>query len=255
MIECSRIYFSIYHWKRLANGYSGYIPPLYNELRRRWDGDYSLSQKIRCMKTLGVRYLIFHSSMYHPESFPLIPIDMARRTEQAVFIGQFDEAYVYEILGWKESMKELRQKSSFRRIEPKGWKVSASVNTGATRLAIDGQKETRWDTAGPQQPGQFFEVDLGQTVTLARLSLGLGSSEFDYPRGYRVDVSEDGRAWTVAAEENEAFIDIRAYLRPKNLSLDIPLPNVPARIVRIINTGEDPVLFWSIHEIEIYSSQ
>ena len=255
MIECSRVYFSIYHWKRLANGYSGYIPPLYNELRRRWDGDYSLSQKIQDTKTLGIRYLIFHSSMYHPESFPLIPIDMARRTEQAVFIGQFEEAYVYEILGWKEGMKELRQKNSFRRIEPKGWKVSAPVNTGAARLAIDGQKETRWDTAGPQQPGQFFEVDLGQTVTLARLSLALGSSKFDYPRGYRVEVSSDGLTWTVAAEKDEALVDIRAFLRPKNLSLDIPLLNVPARIVRIINTGEDPVLFWSIHEIEIYSSQ
>jgi hypothetical protein len=254
-VECPRAYFSAYHWKRLVNGYSGYFPHLYSELRRRWDGDYSLFQKISDTKKLGVRYLIFHSSFYHPESFPLILGDMARHSGQAVFIGQYGEAYVYEMLGWQEGMKELLQKSLFRRIEPKGWRVSASVNSQAACLAIDGRRETRWDTAGPQQPGQFFEVDLGRTVILAKLSLALGSSELDYPRGYRVEVSEDGRTWTLAAEENEVLIDIRAYLRPKDLALDIPLPNVAARFIRIVNTGEDPIRYWSIHELEVYSAK
>ena len=254
-VECSRAYFSAYHWKRLVNGYSGYFPPLYSELRRRWNGGCPASQNIRDLKTLGVRYMVLHSSMIPPEAFPLFQSELASLPNQTAFVGQFEEAYVYEVLGWREGLKELQSESPFRRIEPKGWKISVSVNSEAARLAVDGRLETRWDTAGPQQPGQFFEVDLGRSAKLAKLSLALGSSESDYPRRYRVEISEDGRAWTVAAEQDEALIDIRAYLRPKNLSLNIPLPNVPARIVRIISTGEDPVLFWSIHEIEIYSSQ
>ncbi|HEX9902031.1 MAG TPA: discoidin domain-containing protein [Acidobacteriota bacterium] len=254
-VECSRAYFSAYHWKRLVNGYSGYFPPLYSELRRRWNGGCSLSQNVRDLKALGVRYIIFHSSMFPPEAMAYLRTIMASRQQEMVLAGKFGEADVYEVVGWKEGLEKFRGQSPFRGIEPKDWKVSASVNMEAARLAMDGRRETRWDTAGPQQPGQFFEVDLGRSVKLAKLSLALGSSESDYPRRYRVEVSQDGRTWTVAAEEDEALIDIRAYLRPKNLSLDILLPNVPARIVRIINLGEDPVLFWSIHEIEIYSAQ
>jgi hypothetical protein len=253
-VECPRVYFSSYHWKHLVNGYSGYFPPLYQELRRRWDGDYSLTQKIQNTKALGVRYLIFHSSLYVPESFPLIPKDMARLPDQAAFVGQYGEAYVYELLGWQEGLRELQSERPLLRISSKGWKISASVNSGAARLAMDGRLETRWDTAGPQQPGQFIEVDLGRSVNLAQISLALGSSDLDYPHRYRVEVSEDGRSWSLAVEQDEVLIDIRAYRRPKDLALDIPLPNVPARMVRIINTGEDPVLFWSIHEIEIYSA-
>ena len=254
-VECSRAYFSAYHWKRLVNGYSGYFPPLYSELRRRWNGGCSAAQNIRDLKALGVRYMVFHYSMFPAEAFPFLQKDLASRPDQTAFKGRFGEAYVYEVLGWKEGLMGLRAKNPFRRVEPKGWKVSASVNYQAAWLAIDARKETRWDTAGPQQPGQFFEVDLSRTITLAMLSLTLGSSELDYPRGYRVEVSEDGRTWTLAAEENEVLIDIRAYLRPKDLALDIPLPNVAARFIRIVNTGEDPLRYWSIHELEVYSSK
>jgi hypothetical protein len=252
-VECSRAYFSAYHWKRLVNGYSGYFPPLYNELRRRWEGSCSPSQNLSDLKTLGVRYIVYHSSMFEPEDFPFIRSELASRPDQTAFKGQFGEAYVYEVLGWKDGLRGLRIKNPFRRVEPKSWRASASVNSSAARLAIDGRGETRWDTAGPQQPGQFFEVDLGRTVILAKLSLVLGSSELDYPGRYRVEASSDGRTWTPAAAEEEVLIDIRAYLRPRDLALDIPLPNVAARFIRIVNTGEDPLRYWSIHELEVYS--
>jgi hypothetical protein len=254
-VECSRAYFSAYHWKLLVNGYSGYFPPLYSELRRRWEGGCSLSRLISDLKTLGVRYIVYHSSMFEPEDFPVILSKMAFLPDQTAFKARFGEAFVYEVLGWTEGWRGQQAKSPFRPVKPKGWLASASVNSEAAHLAIDGRRETRWDTAGPQQPGQFFEVDLGQTVMVAKLSLLLGPSELDYPHGYRVEVSEDGRTWAQVAEEEKALIDIRAYLRPKDLALDIPLPNVPARIVRIVNTGQDPVLYWSIHELEVYSPQ
>jgi hypothetical protein len=70
-----------------------------------------------------------------------------------------------------------------------------------------------------------------------------------------MEVSSDGRTWTSAAAEEEVLIDIRAYLRPKDLALDILLPNVAARFIRIVNTGEDPLRYWSIHELEVYSAK
>jgi hypothetical protein len=75
----------------------------------------------------------------------------------------------------------------------------------------------------------------------------------DYPRGFRVEVSQDGSAWIIASGQDQTLIDIRAFLRPKELALEIPLADVPARKIRIINTGQDPVHYWSIHELEVFS--
>jgi hypothetical protein len=58
-VECSRVYFSTVHWKPLVNGYSGYFPPLYNQLRRRWAHAPALSN-LEDARRLGVRYLVVH---------------------------------------------------------------------------------------------------------------------------------------------------------------------------------------------------
>ncbi len=254
-VECPRAYYSTYHWKRLVNGYSGYFPPVYSELRRRWNGGCSASQNISDLKSLGVRYMVFHSSMFPPDAFPILLRDLARLPKQTAYVGQFGDAFIYEVLGWREGLKELQAESTRVPAERQGWRVAASDNKESAALAIDGRRDTRWDTASPQKPGQFFEVDLGRTLRLAKLSLLLGSSVLDFPRGFRVEVSPDGSAWRKASGQDQTLIDIRAFLRPKNLALEIPLGDAPARWVRIINTGQDPVLYWSIHELEIYPSR
>jgi hypothetical protein len=254
-VECPRAYYSTYHWKRLVNGYSGYFPPVYSELRRRWNGGCSARQNISDLRSLGVRYMVFHSSMFPPEAFPILLRDLASLPSQTTFIGQFGEAFVYEVLGWEDGLRDLRAESARVPAERHGWKVTASDNKESAALAIDGRRDTRWDTAGPQKPGQFFEVDLGRELRLAKLSLVLGSSALDFPRGFQVEVSLDGSTWVQASRQDQTLIDIRAFLRPRELGLEIPLADVPARKIRIINTGQDPVLYWSIHELKVYSSR
>ncbi|MBN2198687.1 MAG: discoidin domain-containing protein [Candidatus Aminicenantes bacterium] len=254
-LECPRIYYSAYHWKRLVNGFSGYIPPLYGVLQERWNAAAPMERNLLDLRTLGVRYLVLHESQLPPETAADYLEQLDSRSDLAVFAGRFESALVYEIKDWEAGLQALRTPPPpLRKIDRRGWKVSASVNEEAAALAADGRPETRWDTAGPQRPGYCFEVDMGRVERLDMLRLKFSPSFEDYPRGYVVETSEDGRSWTTAAENERVFVDIRKYLRPRDLSVDIPLSGIPARAFRVLNTGEDPVWYWSIHELEAFSA-
>ena len=58
-IEIKRVYFSSYHFRPIVNGYSGYTPPLYRELQRRWQ-TLTLESNLDDLRQLGVRYVILH---------------------------------------------------------------------------------------------------------------------------------------------------------------------------------------------------
>ncbi|OGD30342.1 MAG: hypothetical protein A2Y56_08985 [Candidatus Aminicenantes bacterium RBG_13_63_10] len=252
-LECPRIYYSAYHWKRLVNGFSGYIPPLYDLLRERWDGGAPMEQNILDLKSLGVRYLLLHESLMPAEAVPVYVAELSSRPDLAVLTGKFGSVFVYEIQNWQEGLGALRQPPPPRRkIDRRGWKVSANVNEEAAVLAVDGDDSTRWDTAGNQQPGFLFEVDMGRAERLVMLRLLFSPSLNDYPRGFAVETTEDGRSWTTVARNDRVFIDIRRYLNPHDLSLDIPLPGVTARAFRVVNTGHDPAWYWSIHELDAF---
>jgi hypothetical protein len=61
------MYYSIFHWHRLVNGYSGYYPPSYVQFV---ETVYRLprSSAIRHMQKIGVRYLILHSE-FAPDQY------------------------------------------------------------------------------------------------------------------------------------------------------------------------------------------
>ena len=46
---------------------------------------------------------------------------------------------------------------------PTGLRARTNRNEKQARQAIDGKLSTRWDSGVPQQPGMFFELDLGRT--------------------------------------------------------------------------------------------
>jgi hypothetical protein len=63
------VYFSTYHWKKLVNGYSGFIPPGYTRLYQELKGFPSEETLKRIhqlgqLGQLGVRYVIIHLSYY-----------------------------------------------------------------------------------------------------------------------------------------------------------------------------------------------
>jgi hypothetical protein len=254
-IECPRVFFSSFHFQKLLNGYSGFFPPLYDELKLRW-ARFSPAENVADLKTLGIRYVIFHAELCDPKILRSVFDDFEARTNEFRFIGAFDDDYVYEILGAK--MIKARPGGSFlgqNRIplSRTDWKATASVNAGKASLAIDGRILSRWDSGGRQEKGQTFVLDLGRISLLSGLGLRLGSSTQDYPRAYKVELSKDGIGWSLAASSERTVLSILAFLEPKKLSLEIDFPPQEARFVRIVNEGETEILFWSIHELDVFA--
>ena len=121
------------------------------------------------------------------------------------------------------------------------WKVTASHHPQVAPLAINGNLQTRYDTGAEQTPGMWFEVELPRETAVTGLELNAGDSTRDYPRGYKVNLSEDGQTWGASV----------ATGRGAGPVTEIAFSPAKAKYIRITQTGTAPGLFWSIHELQI----
>ncbi|MFP4082610.1 MAG: discoidin domain-containing protein [Candidatus Aminicenantes bacterium] len=249
-VECPRMYYSTYHWKKLVNGCSGYFPPLYDEIKRRWQQDY-LEKNIRDLEVLGIKYIIIHSSQYEKKELGALLRKLKGLKKRVQFVAKLGDAHVYRL---NVPMKAGRGKVFLDKrstIARQGWQARSNVKNQKAGFALDGDISTRWDS-GPQKKGVFFELDLGAVHQIQGVSLNLGKRSLDYPRGYRVEVSSDKRTWNKVAEQRETYLPITSFLKAKDLCLDITFSPVQARYINIVNTGEHEVYYWSIFEIEVF---
>jgi HEAT repeat protein len=120
--------------------------------------------------------------------------------------------------------------------------AKASRNDGNAKRALDGDLGTRWDTARPMKPGDWFTLDLGVESSVKGLSLNSKNSSNDYPRGYEVYVSFDGGSWgdSLAAGKGTHPVTEIKFKKP-----------VRTRFIKIVQTGSSNDWFWSIHELSV----
>ncbi|WP_214630716.1 discoidin domain-containing protein [Paenibacillus agaridevorans] len=130
-------------------------------------------------------------------------------------------------------------------LDRSGWTASAS-STGAGDSAggaLDGSLTTRWSTGANQASGQYYAVDMGKTQTFNRLLLETGASFSDYPRGYQIQVSNDGSSWsTIASGSN------------MNANLLLQFPVQTARHIRVVQTGT-AANWWGIADLQVYGEK
>jgi len=248
-MDCLRVYYSAYHWKSIVNGYSGYSSPLYDELIRRWPKT-PLLQNIRDLKPLGIRYLLVHWTESDKENYRSLVQGLHGLDQDLRFIGEFEKAHVFEFLnpiklGTRESLPKSTPVHTLS-----GVAVRTNVNEDQASAAVDGSPETRWQS-GPQQKGHCFRVDLGSSQSLKGVSLSLGEYATDSPRGYSVEASLNGVVWREVAREEDFRFPLTAFLRPRDLAVEITFPQTQARYLKITNLGEDPLFFWSICEFSV----
>ncbi|MFC2166961.1 discoidin domain-containing protein [Acidobacteriota bacterium] len=250
-IESPRLYYSTYHWKKLVNGISGYFPLLYSELRRRWERE-PLEHNIHDLQTLGVKYIILHSSLYEEEELNRLMSDISKLHERIKFVARVDEAYVYEMEPLlRESAGKVLLGNS-KTIPNTEWSASSNVNKGNVKYVLDGDISTRWHIGG-REFDVYFEFDLGDIYHIKGLSMKSGSNSLHYPRSYRVEVSADGIEWTVVTQEENSLHSITDFLTPKEISLDIAFPAIRARYIKFINTEKKVAeRYWSIYDIEFF---
>jgi len=127
------------------------------------------------------------------------------------------------------------------RLDRSKWVVSANANSGDAHLAINDNLETRWCTKAPQSAGNQFIIDLGAVQTFNTIVLDAGKSRNDYPRGYRIHVSENGVDYPIGIAWGAGEVITTITFAPQT-----------ARFIRITQTGSDEKFFWSIHEVNVF---
>jgi len=128
--------------------------------------------------------------------------------------------------------------------DSKNWKLTASVNPGGCSAVLDGNANSRWDTKGPQAPGQWFQIELPSETEIAGLRLDAAKSAHDYPRAYKVQLSGDGKTWSAPVASGKGSGPVT----------DIPFAPAKAKFIRITQTGEVKGNYWSIHKIAVLKS-
>lgn len=121
------------------------------------------------------------------------------------------------------------------------WTATASGGTAAAAL-IDGNVDNRWTSNAAQAPGQWVQLNLGARMTVNNVTLDTqknNSSEGDYPRGYTVQVSNNGSTWTQVASGVGTF-----------KATNITFAPVSAQYVRVNQTGT-AAQWWSIGEMAV----
>ncbi|MGC4016412.1 MAG: discoidin domain-containing protein [Luteolibacter sp.] len=120
-------------------------------------------------------------------------------------------------------------------------KLSASVNGGDARKAADGSPDTRYSTGKGMEPGMWFQIELDKETAVLGVTLEFRNSPNDYPRGYEVSVSKDGKQWSPPIVKGEG---------QKGPIIEIPLKSTPAKFIRITQLGSAGN-HWSIHELQV----
>lgn len=85
--ESMRTYYSAFHWKKILNGYSGFMPESFfkaSELYR----DFPSREAVDYFRELGIRYMVLHG-------------------------GEIDDAHLEVILGWLEEQDDVTQVAAF----------------------------------------------------------------------------------------------------------------------------------------------
>lgn len=121
------------------------------------------------------------------------------------------------------------------------WNFTASASESQAQQSSDGSLTSRWTTSAPQNPGMYFQIDFGESLSFDRIELDVGNSPGDYPRGYAVYATND---------PEKLGSPIASGSGAKVTRIDVPVNT--ARYVRIVSTGTDSFNFWSIAEINVF---
>jgi hypothetical protein len=94
------IYYSIYHWRALVNGYSGFIPPSYRKsFSGLMRGDFS--RRLELLSAEGVRFLLAHTTRIGPRLHR--QIDEAEASGLLRLLAEEGEDRLYKIRELSES--------------------------------------------------------------------------------------------------------------------------------------------------------
>lgn len=137
-------------------------------------------------------------------------------------------------------------------LSEKNWQVSSNANPHEVGKAIDRKPLTRWTSGKPQEPGVYYQIDLKTVQSIKGCALLLGKSVNDYPRSLRLVSSLDGDSWQEIKTTAESGLYWTGETLLKMTRTRFFFSPVQLRYLRLVQEGQDPVYYWSIHELELF---
>lgn len=89
-------YYSSHHWRRLANGGTGYTPPIYREMRQ-WFSTFPDPRSIDVSQQLGLDWVILHADGYEPEAWQRLLDELPRYLPAIEEIHQIGQALALKL--------------------------------------------------------------------------------------------------------------------------------------------------------------
>ncbi|MGH9371395.1 MAG: discoidin domain-containing protein [Vicinamibacterales bacterium] len=239
------LYRAIEHRRPVINGYSGYFAPHYRALQHLLDRhDPAVLTYLRSLGSIEV----------------VVDNDHDRRGRWRAYIAaqphaeivHEEEAYTAYRLGRLSPHDGL---PSFSAPPLTIAAISASTLQDRVSNMIDGDRITRWDTAGPQGPTDEVLLDLGETRRLEGLEMQIAGYVADFPRQLVIDVSDDRATWHPQWSGSTGLLAMVAALEaPLSVPLRFRFDDVRARYIRLRQASRDPIYYWSIAELRVHGT-
>jgi hypothetical protein len=236
--DVGAMYRSIGHARPTINGYSGYFPPHYEALRSGLalrDPDV-LAQ----LAAHGLEYVVIDRG--HESEGALRTYVAAQEGAELVCLQ--DAHAVFRLRGATAQPERVRTPLPVAA-------VRANVYGNTVQFMIDGDLSTRWET-DRQATGMMLEIDLGESRPTSGVELSLGSSSSGFPRGLRIEASDDRTAWRQIWRGTSAGrAAVGAVLDPSVTPLAYDFSGVRTRYLRLSLTENDDAVCWSIAELKV----
>ncbi|MBN1272404.1 MAG: hypothetical protein JXB26_09040 [Candidatus Aminicenantes bacterium] len=265
--EAGYMYFSIYHGKKIVNGYSGFIPPASDYLRQIFTGFPSMAG-MDILRTFGVKYIVIHPRFWTPdiaarkmqrleEEFveDLRPVKEFRYTveEGGGVFDRFGQDFIYEVLPGDERIKV--PPGPFREISSSEWTVQTNAHPELLPFLKDGDMETRWTTQSAKKTGDYLLVRFRQPKNPVKISLFLGSHAYEYAVDIKVEAFTATKEWKrINRFYSRGELAENLVFSPLNPVQNIYLRDMRTGLLKITHIGHDKQFWWSVAELKIYEA-
>lgn len=264
-MEANYLYFSLFHKKKIINGYSGFVPNVTQYMKRMFKG-FPSWPSVDILKSLGVDYVIFHPTLWENK----LASDRVKRIEKDfsddlklvktynyefkkpnALSDFFGEDRIYELMDI-EDVEVKHNSSLFFKLDPTEWTTTDSRGIDTISFLKDKNLETRWNTRGPKQTGDFLLIEFKRPVHAAGISLHLGSFFTDYALNLRAEISSNGEEWTNISRPYSAGKFTKDWIKnPLEPVQNVYVEGEKIKYVKIIHMGNDKGSLWSVAEMEI----
>jgi hypothetical protein len=250
-------YLTLVHGHRTVNGRSSYDPPLTRLLAGHDESPFGEASRVggavEFVRALGVRYMVVHRGYFENSTIETALMHELEAPGRVVARNDFGWTAVFTLAA---DDTRADDSDTLRPIARSAFHVRASHAPDRLPLMFDGNRDSRWLTAGRQTGREWIEIEFDAPHDVGRLRMQTAERSFaDYPRELAVDAVEPGgiRALfrgSVLPHFARGFLVDHAYP-----NIDIALPANQAKVIRLRQLGVTEVLFWSIHELLLWEAE